>query len=84
MGDMADFALDEIMDWDDAVQQGWYDDPENWEDGMVIMLPFYRSPKPHGPGTCPECGARTTLKDGRYGKFYGCIDYPKCRGSRGY
>lgn len=29
---------------------------------------------------CPECGIRTIIeKRGRFGKFYGCSNYPKCK-----
>ena len=28
---------------------------------------------------CKICGGIMTIKAGRYGKFYGCINYPKCR-----
>jgi hypothetical protein len=35
-----------------------------------------------GSGPCPSCGSKTVLKRGRYGRFYGCINFPKCRGSR--
>ncbi len=28
---------------------------------------------------CPECGNVVILKNGRYGKFWGCTGYPKCR-----
>ncbi len=27
---------------------------------------------------CPECGALQELRDGRFGKFWGCSTYPKC------
>jgi len=32
---------------------------------------------------CPECGAPLVLKEGRFGKFYGCSQwrYTGCRGS---
>lgn len=30
---------------------------------------------------CPECGGPTKLRNGRYGPFYGCVDYPKCKGT---
>jgi hypothetical protein len=85
MGDMADFALEELMNWDEAVEQGYYDDPENWEDGMIHMFPFShknKQSKPSGPGKCPLCGAATKLKEGKFGKFYGCTKYPECRGNR--
>lgn len=29
--------------------------------------------------TCPECGAQMQLKDGRYGRFWGCTNYPDCK-----
>lgn len=28
---------------------------------------------------CPKCGNTLKIKDGRYGKFYGCSNYPRCR-----
>lgn len=27
---------------------------------------------------CPKCGEKMLLKIGKYGKFYGCSNYPKC------
>ena len=29
---------------------------------------------------CPECGKAMLRRDGRFGPFYGCQDYPKCKG----
>lgn len=29
-------------------------------------------------GICPKCGGSLILRDGKYGKFYGCSNYPKC------
>ncbi len=28
---------------------------------------------------CPRCGGTLVLKNGKYGKFYGCEKYPKCK-----
>lgn len=30
-------------------------------------------------GVCPRCGGKLVLRQGRYGSFYGCSNYPKCR-----
>jgi len=30
---------------------------------------------------CPKCGADMVLRIGKYGAFYGCSRYPKCRGT---
>ena len=32
--------------------------------------------------TCPECGAPILLKEGRYGKFAACKNYPACKYSK--
>jgi DNA topoisomerase-1 len=29
---------------------------------------------------CPECGKDMYLRESRYGRFYGCEDYPNCKG----
>ena len=29
---------------------------------------------------CPECGSIMYLKTSKYGQFYGCSNYPKCKG----
>ncbi len=34
-----------------------------------------REPKDIG---CPECGFSMTIKEGRYGYFWGCTGYPGC------
>lgn len=30
-------------------------------------------------GKCPRCGGNLILREGRYGRFYGCSNYPDCR-----
>lgn len=30
-------------------------------------------------GICPRCGSPLVLRRGKYGDFYGCSNYPKCR-----
>lgn len=30
-------------------------------------------------GTCPDCGSPMVLRHGKYGDFYGCTAYPRCR-----
>ena len=30
-------------------------------------------------GICPKCNDRLVLRTGKYGKFYGCSNYPKCK-----
>lgn len=30
-------------------------------------------------GTCPQCGYPLNIKQGKYGEFFGCSNYPQCR-----
>jgi len=30
-------------------------------------------------GICPKCGGTLVLRNGKYGSFYGCSNYPKCK-----
>ena len=66
------------------------DDPQVDVDGTLIddSNEFYSKPrkpwKQRGSGKCPKCGKDTKLIEGKFGKFYGCINFPKCNGSRCY
>lgn len=31
------------------------------------------------PKLCPKCGSGMKLRNGRYGEFWGCTEYPNCR-----
>lgn len=33
---------------------------------------------------CPKCGSKMILRSGRYGKFFGCSNFPYCRGTKPY
>ena len=33
---------------------------------------------------CPKCGSKMFLRNGRFGKFYGCSRYPMCKGTRNF
>lgn len=32
---------------------------------------------------CPRCGASLIIREGKYGPFYGCTNYPKCTFTKG-
>lgn len=31
---------------------------------------------------CPECGSNMVSRKGQYGTFWGCTQYPNCKGTR--
>ena len=37
---------------------------------------------PDKGAACPKCGSETRLRSGRFGPFYGCVNYPRCKGKR--
>ncbi len=40
---------------------------------------LYRAKEAVSQGKCPRCGGNLVLRSGKYGKFYGCSNYPKCK-----
>lgn len=90
MGDMADFTNDAIMsEWEYAMDNEEPDEmgfiPNPGMPAVEGRYPkFSKKRKPNGPGKCPKCGQNTALKTGAFGKFYGCIDFPTCKGSRNF
>jgi DNA topoisomerase-1 len=50
------------------------------EDGKVIVQ--NDRPKVIDGITCPECKSGMVVRDGKFGRFYSCSNYPKCKGSR--
>lgn len=43
---------------------------------------IYRNDVSVAHNRCPRCGGRLVLRDGKYGDFYGCSNYPRCRFTR--
>jgi len=39
-------------------------------------------PEPDEDVRCQLCSSPMVLRSGRFGRFYGCVDYPKCKGIR--
>lgn len=33
----------------------------------------------NAPAICPKCGAKLAIRNGKYGLFYGCSNYPSCK-----
>jgi DNA topoisomerase-1 len=52
-------------------------------DGFELELGKYKLKGYDGPViACDKCGADMELKTGRFGKFFGCTNYPECRNTR--
>lgn len=57
-----------------------YEDDEKHQNHMAhIQQSKYRRTYRISQGVCPECGGKLIQRNGKYGIFYGCSNYPKCR-----
>ena len=82
MGDGADMAMECMFDDDEAYCNGDLD----IDTGEEVYSPMTRksSNKVFGFGPCPICGGQMHQCSGNFGLFWGCNDFPKCKGTRGY
>ncbi len=39
----------------------------------------YKQKRRENSSLCPRCGGSLVIRNGQYGKFYGCTNFPKCR-----
>ena len=50
----------------------------------VQSIKQHKEQAKHQTGTtCPYCGSPLVLRNGQYGRFYGCTRYPDCRYTKG-
>ena len=82
MGEMADYVIG--CGFEDL--DGGYWDNEEFDDPLMYSSkePFYPIRLDRGPGICPKCGAQLIEKNGRYGLFWGCPQFPRCKYARPY
>ena len=64
------------------------DDLEPYKKNQIRRLSGYanalNATKETPPKTCTQCGKPMILKDGKFGKFWGCSGYPSCRHTENY
>lgn len=44
-----------------------------------VRRQVYERQRMERAGICPRCGARLVPRQGKYGRFYGCSNYPACK-----
>ena len=44
-----------------------------------VKTNIYRKNQTIANGYCPQCGGKLILRQGKYGGFYGCCNYPNCK-----
>ena len=50
---------------------------------QLVKLPPGRANKTwHKPKLCPDCGSTMRLRYSRFGAFFGCSQFPDCKGTR--
>lgn len=80
MEDGLDKVANKNIEWQTLIQQ-FYDEllPQlrtaNGDHSVVIQ----KQPDEVSDVACDKCGAMMVIKNGRYGKFLACPNYPKCK-----
>lgn len=80
MEEKLDNVADEKSDWQEILAQFYYPFMEKIEQGkkniksQKIAIPINEK--------CPDCGGELVKRNGRYGEFIACSNFPKCRYSR--
>ena len=46
---------------------------------LGAIVPMQNPAYIHLPKSCPKCGVRLHFKEGKYGAFLGCSQYPMCK-----
>ena len=69
-----DMPLDSKKALEEAAQR--YIDISNKE--IIDYYSYYEKKFNLKELVCPECGCSLVKRDGKYGPFYGCSNYPKC------
>jgi len=49
-----------------------------------IVLPQVKNKEDPTGETCPKCGGDVVIREGKYGKFKGCSDFPRCKWTSSY
>ena len=64
--------------WVEVVREFYLPFSKEVEAAEKAIPEMKRGPQPIGR-QCPECGGELVIRWGRYGKFIGCSNFPKCR-----
>lgn len=75
-------ALDKVaegnMKWQELIGS-WYPRLQKFIDRAARSGATSRLPDEQSDVICDKCGAKMVIKDGRYGKFLACPNYPNCK-----
>jgi len=70
------------QEWRPMIRDFYGSFHETLERARVEMPTIPRPPDEPAGELCPECGSPLLFKRGRFGRFVGCSNYPKCRFSK--
>jgi DNA topoisomerase-1 len=70
------------LEWRPMIRDFYAAFHETLERARVEMPTIPRPPDEPTGENCPECGSPLLFKQGRFGRFVGCSNYPQCRFSK--
>ncbi len=65
-------------EWQPVLHE-FYDPFKAAVEQAAANIPQYERVVEYTGEMCPDCGSPLAYKDGRYGRFIGCTNFPKCR-----
>lgn len=78
MEDELDRVADGEMSWIPVIDQFWQPFAQQVSHAEAVMPRVEAAPEQVGRD-CPECSSPLIIRQGRYGKFIGCSNFPTCR-----
>ncbi len=78
MENKLDQIAEENIDWKEVVAKFW----ESFKDLLTTAQKsqkIFKNPPQETDQICELCGANMVVREGKFGKFLGCKNYPKCQ-----
>lgn len=73
-------STEQVQQYVTVLQQAKINNRESSKEHITNIISQVNSRKQTiSQGICPKCGGRLILREGRFGSFYGCSNYPNCR-----
>ncbi len=77
--------LDEVADgkaqWKEVVSNFWVDLEQDINSALIDIKRFKPDPV-ETEYDCELCGSKLVIRQGKFGKFLGCSNFPKCRNTK--
>ena len=75
-------SYEQMTEYAEKIIAANVDSKENRKEHIDQIHDAVEAQKAKENGICPKCGKQLVLRNGKYGKFWGCTGYPSCKYTR--